>query len=213
MTKHRPWWSDSLRRAAALAGGLLLLNLPAPLWAADARASKPAPVKKTAPAKPAAKAKAAEPAAEIGTAEIAEAELPGLHGSASYYGPGFHGQRTATGETFDMRSFTAASNRFPLGSWVAVRRLDNNRCAVVKVNDRMHSRHRKRIIDVSRSVADYLDMVRAGVVLVRVAPLKDGQRNDRTCHEAFEPATPEPDLSALQTLADPAPPKQLDAMQ
>jgi len=213
VTKHRPWWSDSLRRAAALTGGLLLLNLPLSLWAADAPATKPLPAKKAAPARPAAKAKAAEPASEFGTAEIAEAELTGLHGSASFYGPGFHGQRTATGETFDMRSFTAASNRFPLGSWVAVRRLDNDRCAVVKVNDRMHSRHRKRIIDVSRSVADYLDMVRAGVVLVRVAPLKDGQRNDRTCHEAFEPATAAPDLSLQGRWTEPAPPPQLDAMQ
>jgi len=74
---------------------------------------------------------------------------------------------------------------------VAVRRLDSNRCAIVQVNDRMHGKHRKRIIDVSRGVAEYLDMIRAGVVLVRVAPLKASDRSDLSCHAAFETDEPE----------------------
>ena len=150
----------------------------------------------------------------LGAAEIIEWETTGLHGSASFYGAGFHGRRTATGETFDLRGFTAASNHFPLGSWVAVRRLDSDRCAIVKVNDRMHSRHKRRIIDVSRAVAEYLDMIRAGVVLVRVAPLKGGPRNDRTCLASFaggEAADDEP-LSRPQW-RDASPVPQLDAMQ
>jgi rare lipoprotein A len=71
---------------------------------------------------------------------------------------------------------------------LAVRRVDNDRCAIVKVNDRMHPKHRKRIIDVSRGVAEYLNMVRAGVVFVSVVPLKKGwQDGDATsCHAAFE---------------------------
>mgnify|MGYP000449839003 FL=1 len=61
-----------------------------------------------------------------------------------------------------------------------------------KVNDRMHAKHRKRIIDVSRGVAEYLDMVRAGVVFVRVAPLKKGRNESGSgaCRMAFE-APPE----------------------
>ena len=208
MTKRRPSWSDSLRQAAGvLACGLLLVSLPAPLWALEKAAHQPAP--KPAPSK---KAAARGVESEIGTADIVESQLRGVHGSASFYGQGFHGQRTATGESFDMRNFTAASNRFPLGSWVAVRRLDNNRCAVVKVNDRMHSRHRKRIIDVSRGVAEYLDMIRSGVVLVRVALLKGDRRSDASCQAAFEAEDPEPDLSALRTWRQPTPPAQLDAM-
>ena len=148
---------------------------------------------------------------EIGTAEIVESQLTGLHGSASYYGQDFHGRRTATGETFDTRGFTAASNRFPLGSWVAVRRLDNSRCAIVQVNDRMHARNRKRILDVSRGVAEYLDMIRAGVVLVRVAPLKASDRNDYSCHAAFEPDEPEPGPGMPRKSLTPASPAQLDA--
>lgn len=204
MTKRRPWWSDPLRQAACLICGLLLLDFSLPLQAAEKPQQKSAPAKKTG-AKPAKKKPvAAHPSAEIGVAEIVESETTGLRGSASFYGKGFHGRRTATGETFDLRGFTAASNRFPLGSWVAVRRLDNDRCAVVKVNDRMHASHRRRIIDVSRGVAEYLDMVRAGVVLVRVAPLKGKARDDQSCQAAFEvEATSWPD-------APPGP--QLDAM-
>lgn len=204
MTKRRPWWSDSLRQAACLICGLLLLNFSLPLQAAEKSQQKSAPAKKTG-AKPAKKKPvAAHPSAKIGVAEIVESETTGLRGKASFYGKGFHGRRTATGETFDLRGFTAASNRFPLGSWVAVRRLDNDRCAVVKVNDRMHASHRRRIIDVSRGVAEYLDMVRAGVVLVRVVPLKGKARDDQSCQAAFEAeakswpdAPPEPQLDAM----------------
>jgi len=211
VTKRRPSWSDLLRRTAALACGLSLLNLPAPLWAADKSAPKPLATKKL-PQKKGAKLPAHKPLSEIGTAEIVESELTGLHGSASFYGRGFHGRRTATGDTFDMRSFTAASNRFPLGSWVAVRRLDTNRCAIVKINDRMHAKHRKRIIDVSRGVAEYLDMIRAGVVLVRVAPLKDNRRNDLSCTAAFDSQDAPPDPAPAMDWRDMPLEPQLDAM-
>lgn len=190
MTKRRLSWSDWRLPVAAFACGLLLLNSPGSLRAAEKSAqkktSKAATVNKAGAAKRTKKPAALPPAAEIGAADIIEWESTGLHGSASFYGSGFHGRRTATGETFDLRGFTAASNHFPLGSWVAVRRLDNNRCAIVKVNDRMHARHRRRVIDVSRGVAEYLDMIRAGVVLVRVAPLKGNPRGDRSCRASFE---------------------------
>ena len=211
MTKRRPSWSDWLRRAVALACGLSLLNLPAPLWAADKTARKPVAAKKPPPKK-GAKPPVHTPSPEIGTAEIIESELTGLHGSASFYGRDFHGRRTATGEVFDLRGFTAASNRFPLGSWVAVRRLDNNRCAIVKVNDRMAGHHRRRIIDVSRGVAEYLDMIRAGVVLVRVTPLKGNQRNDQSCAAAFESRDMPPDPAPAMDWRDRQPEPQLDAM-
>ena len=217
MTKRKPSWPEFLRRAVALVCSLILAYLPGVLWAADKSAQKAAPTKKVATRKHVSKKVAKPPPApapssEIGTAEIVESQLTGLHGSASYYGQGFHGRRTATGESFDARGFTAASNRFPLGSWVAVRRLDNSRCAIVQVNDRMHGRHRQRIIDVSRGVAEYLDMIRAGVVLVRVAPLKASDRNDHSCHTAFEPDEPEPGPGLPRRSLTPASPAQLDAM-
>lgn len=140
--------------------------------------------------------------AAIGPAEILDTEQTGLHGHASFYGHGFQGRRTATGERFDVRAFTGASNRFPLGTMVAVRRLDNDRCAIVKINDRMHAKHQRRVIDVSRGVADYLGMVSAGVVLVRVAELRAGWRDqgEGACLAAFEVAPDCPECVATPRL-------------
>ncbi len=190
-------WSKFQHQAAALACGLMLLNGSSSAWAASHKSSSQHKTSKVAkkPAKTPAKAakksssRNAQAESEIGSAEILEADTIGLHGKASFYGQGFQGRKTATGERFDSSQFTAASNRFPLGTMVAVRRLDNERCAVVKVNDLMHAKHKVRIIDVSRGVAEYLDMVRAGVVMVRVAPLPEGwkQRGTGTCRSAFEP--------------------------
>lgn len=223
MTKRRPSWSDRLRRVALLLGSLLLLGGSA-AWAAQARpAAKKAEAAATHRASPRASvAKAGKKPSrpvvrgtraigrnnlkhrsqeslepEVLTAELRDDEETGLRGSASFYAYGFQGRRTATGELFRVKEFTAASNRFPLGTMVAVRRLDNNLCAIVKVNDRMHAKHRKRIIDVSRGVAEYLDMIRAGVVLVRVAPLKAGWREHgpSACHAAFDPETTCPDCA------------------
>jgi rare lipoprotein A len=218
VTNRRPSWPEFLRQAVALVCGLILAFLPGMLWAVEKSAQKAAPTKKAAVRKPVSKKaakppRAPAPSSGIGTAEIVESQLTGLHGSASYYGRDFHGRRTATGEVFDARGFTAASNRFPLGSRVAVRRLDNNRCAIVLVNDRMHGKHRQRVIDVSRAVAEYLDMIRAGVVLVRVAPLKDSDRDDYSCHAAFASDEPEPAPALPRKSLTPASPAQLDAMQ
>ncbi len=208
-------------QGAALAGVLLLLGLPGPAWAAG----EPAPERKLASRSTASKAatkptstpasKSALPkqSSEIGAAEIADRETIGLHGAASFYGSGFHGRRTATGEIFDARGFTAASNRFPLGTWLAVRRLDNDRCTIVKVNDRMAAHHRRRIIDVSRAAAEYLGMVSAGVVLVRVAPLREGLRDSDSCLEAFAPPEPPPEPPVTPDWRLPAMDRSLDAMQ
>ena len=181
------------KAAAILAGSLLWLTAPL-VPEAGAATRKPAVAGKTAHTvarKAHAKKKAPAAAAassEVFVAEVDDDEDFGLRGHASFYGHGFQGRKTSTGERFNVRDFTAASNHFPLGSWVAVRRLDSERCAIVKVNDRMHAKHRKRIIDVSRGVAEYLGMIRAGVVLVRVAALKKSlvEKDLAACHAAFE---------------------------
>jgi rare lipoprotein A (peptidoglycan hydrolase) len=76
----------------------------------------------------------------------------------------------------------------------------------------MHAKHRKRIIDVSRGVAEYLDMIRAGVVLVRVAPLKDSRRSDHSCAAAFESRDMPPDSLPAMDWRDQQTEPQLDAM-
>jgi rare lipoprotein A len=125
--------------------------------------------------------------AVFGTAAVLDADLPGLHGLASFYGFGFVGRCTASGERFDPRRFTAASNRFSLGSLVAALRPDTGRCAVVRINDRMHAKHRRRIIDVTRGVAEHLGMVRAGVVVVRLIglPADWAGTDEADCRAAF----------------------------
>lgn len=131
-------------------------------------------------------------------AEMTATAASGLRGRASFYGPSFSGRKTSTGERFDPKLFTAASNHFTLGTLVSVQRLDNARCAIVKINDRMGGGHQRRIIDVSRGVAEYLGMIREGVVLVRVAQLKGGSRTPAGCQAAFEPEGDCPDCSEPQ---------------
>ncbi len=176
-------------RVAALVCGLFLLNAASPVWAARQKPPHQAAASKHHKKSVRGTAHHGASAPEFGPADLVEDGAPGLRGHASFYGKAFHGRPTATGERFDARQFSAASNRFPLGTRLAVRRGDNERCAIVKVNDRMHPKHRKRIIDVSRSVAEYLDMVRAGVVVVTVAPLKKGwqEAGAGACHAAFAP--------------------------
>lgn len=196
--KRRLLWSEIRRRAAALACGLGLLSASSFVSAVERTQTppgKPAVSKKALAVKRPAKVKRPVPRmpasldSEVGPADILGADKPGLHGQASFYGRGFTGRKTANGDRFDVKLFTGASNHFPLGSKVVVRRLDNDRCAIVKVNDRMHTQHRRRVIDVSLGVAEYLDMVRFGVVLVRVAAIKAGMNEAdlADCPAAFEP--------------------------
>ncbi|PZQ27425.1 MAG: septal ring lytic transglycosylase RlpA family lipoprotein [Ectopseudomonas oleovorans] len=91
-------------------------------------------------------------------------------GKASYYGDRHHGQRTASGERFDQNALTAAHRTLPFGTRVRVTNLNNNRNVVLRINDRGPF-VRGRIIDVSRAAAVRLDMLRAGVVPVRVETL------------------------------------------
>jgi rare lipoprotein A len=85
-------------------------------------------------------------------------------GKASWYGPRFHGRRTASGERFDMNELTAAHPSLPFGTLVRVRNTVNGREVVVRINDRLPSR--RRIIDLSHAAASSLGFVRAGLAPV-----------------------------------------------
>ena len=93
-------------------------------------------------------------------------------GKASYYGDRHHGNKTASGERFDQHALTAAHRSLPFGTRVRVTNLSNDKSVVVRINDRGPF-VRGRIIDVSRAAAERLDMLRAGVVPVRLEPLPD----------------------------------------
>ena len=84
-----------------------------------------------------------------------------MTGMASWYGPGFDGHRTATGEVYNQEELTAASTVIPLGSRVMVTNLKNGRAVQVRIND--HGPYVKgRKIDLSHEVARTLGIVRSG---------------------------------------------------
>jgi len=87
-------------------------------------------------------------------------------GKASYYGKEFEGRRTASGERYDPNRMTAAHKTLPLGTRIRVTR-PGGPSVVLRVNDRCGCTH-GRIVDVSRAAAAKLQMLRAGVVAVRI---------------------------------------------
>lgn len=91
-------------------------------------------------------------------------------GTASWYGPNFHGRPTSSGETYDMHAMTAAHKTLPIPTWVEVTNQRNGRSVIVKVNDRGPFVD-GRIIDMSLAAAEALDMVRAGTAPVFVRAL------------------------------------------
>jgi rare lipoprotein A len=95
-------------------------------------------------------------------------------GIASWYGPGFHGKLTASGERYDMYQMTAAHKRLPLGTIVKVRSLTTGRSVTVKINDRGPF-IRGRIIDLSYAAARSLRMIGKGTERVRLKVLKKPQ--------------------------------------
>jgi rare lipoprotein A len=82
-------------------------------------------------------------------------------GMASWYGPGFDGRPTASGERFDMRQLTAAHRTLPFGSMVHVRSLINDRRVIVRINDRGPFA-RGRVLDLSLGAASQLGMIGQG---------------------------------------------------
>lgn len=88
-------------------------------------------------------------------------------GIASWYGPGFHGRTTASGEVYDMEASTAAHPSLPFGTVVRVHNLETGRVTELRVNDRGPF-VRGRIIDVSRRGARELGLLGPGIARVRV---------------------------------------------
>lgn len=91
-------------------------------------------------------------------------------GIASWYGPDFHRQPTSSGETYDMYAMTAAHKTLPLPTWVEVTNLANGKRVIVKVNDRGPFVG-DRVIDLSYSAAQAIDMIRDGTARVEVRAL------------------------------------------
>lgn len=94
-----------------------------------------------------------------------------LQGKATYYSNSLSGRKTASGEVYDPKKFTAAHKTLPFGTVCRVVRTDTNRYVYVTITDRGPFAGRERIIDLSYVAAERLGMLRAGVVPVRVEVL------------------------------------------
>ncbi len=91
-------------------------------------------------------------------------------GQASWYGPGFHGRLTASGERYNQNTLTAAHRNLRFGTRVKVTNLNNGRSVVVRINDR-GPYAKGRVIDVSAAAARTLGMIQSGVAPVTVTIL------------------------------------------
>jgi len=92
-------------------------------------------------------------------------------GQASWYGPGFYGNRTASGEVLRRGSLTAAHRHLPFGTKVRVTNLHNGRSAVVRINDRGPF-HGNRVIDLAHGAASELGVVASGIANVKLEVLQ-----------------------------------------
>ena len=97
--------------------------------------------------------------------------MPANAGMASWYGPGFHGKKTASGAIYNMYAMTAAHKSLPFGSKVKVTNLNNNKSVVVKINDRGPFKP-GRIIDLSKKANQ---MISCNLCKVDVEVLRRGK--------------------------------------
>jgi len=121
------------------------------------------------------------PASSIAIAKPDAVQIPGSPaapvrpvrvGEASWYGPGFSGRKTASGDVFDEEKFTAAHKTIPLGSRARVTNLANGKSIEVEINDRGPYVH-GRIIDLSQAAAHALGIIHRGTAKVRVDVLPE----------------------------------------
>jgi rare lipoprotein A len=92
-------------------------------------------------------------------------------GTASWYGPGYHGKRTACGDRFDQDALTAAHGTYPCHTRVKVTLLSTGKSVVLTIND-LFPNHNGRLIDVSRGAARQIGLIGPGTGKVRVEVVK-----------------------------------------
>lgn len=165
-------------RKSRLRGGIFVLLLPVPLGAClqdlppPRQAGGDPEVAPAGPVRPATTAHPSKPQSPVSEPRVLETTV----GQATYYSDRLAGRSTASGEPYDPRRLTAAHRTLPFGSRVRVVRTDKNLQVIVVINDRGPFAGKERIIDVSKSAAEQLDMLRAGVVPVRVEVLSYGDK-------------------------------------
>ncbi|HEY9751643.1 MAG TPA: septal ring lytic transglycosylase RlpA family protein, partial [Coleofasciculaceae cyanobacterium] len=89
-----------------------------------------------------------------------------VHGLATWYGPGFNGARTASGERFNPKALTAAHRTLPFGTEVRVTNLKNGQSVVVRINDRLGDPG--VVIDLSSGAAQAISLIETSPVKIEV---------------------------------------------
>lgn len=107
------------------------------------------------------------PVSKPNTQQLPASVIKNAQGLASWYGPGFHGRKTASGERFNMYQLTAAHRTLPFGSQVRVTRLDSGQSVLVRINDRGPHVY-SRIIDLSYQAARSINLIGPGSAPVRI---------------------------------------------
>lgn len=92
-------------------------------------------------------------------------------GIAAYYSDVFQGKKTASGDIYDKNKLTAAHKTLPYGTRVKVTRFENDKSVIVTITDR-GPYTKKRIIDLSYAAAQEIDLIKAGISLVRLEILE-----------------------------------------
>ena len=113
---------------------------------------------------------AQQPSAPLDAPSAAASTGSWGEGVASWYGPGFAGRRTASGEVFDPSQLTAAHKTLPFGTTLRVTNLANGLSVTVRINDRGPFIP-GRVIDLSRAAAERIGMIGSGTARVRLEPL------------------------------------------
>ncbi len=108
-------------------------------------------------------------------------------GIASWYGPGFHGRKTASGEYFNTYDFTAAHRTLPFGTYLKVTNLENGRSTIVKINDRGPYVF-GRIIDLSFAAKEELGMGGLARVRLEIYNEEEELQEEETEVEGFSPS-------------------------
>lgn len=107
--------------------------------------------------------------ASVALVSVPTTAQAGQVGKASWYGPGFHGKPTASGQRFNQNQLTAAHRSLPLGTRAKVTNLQNGRAVEVTINDRGPF-IRGRIIDLSRAAARRISMSGTARVSITAIP-------------------------------------------
>jgi rare lipoprotein A len=90
-----------------------------------------------------------------------------LEGQASWYGPGFYGQKTTSGDVLQKGTMTAAHSSLPMGTEVKVTRLDTNESVIVEINDREPYKE-GTLIDLAQGAAEAIDLDDDGTAQVKI---------------------------------------------